>query len=100
MLLKTVIVAAVCGSTLVSLPSFGQDNPKSGADISSEACKPFVENTNANGDHQSLSVNCGLLGSHCLFFNKRNDAELSYGHTRNTQGYCPESGPIGVTNSF
>lgn len=100
MLLKRVIVAAICGSTFVSLPSFGQENPKSRADDSSEVGMPSVENTNANGDQQSLSVNCGFLSSYRLFFNKLSDAELSYGHTRKTQEHCPESGPIGVKKSF
>jgi hypothetical protein len=100
MLLKNAIVAAICGSSLVSLPSFGQENPKSRGDISSEACMPFVENRNANGDQQSVSANYGFLGGYRLFFNKRSDAERSYGYTHNTQAYCPESGPIGVKNSF
>jgi hypothetical protein len=82
------------------LPSFGQENPKSRADDSSEVGMPSVENTNANGAQQSLFVNCGFLGSYRLFFNKRSDAELSCGHTRKTQEYYPESGPIGVKNSF
>jgi hypothetical protein len=100
MLLKTAIVAAICGSTFVSLPSFGQENPQSRGDISSEACMPFVENTNANGAPQSVSANYGFLGIYRLFFNKRSDAELSYGRTRNTQAYGPKRGPIGVKNSF
>jgi hypothetical protein len=100
MLLNNAIVAAICGSTLVSLPSFCQEDPMSKADISYEACMPFVENTNPSGAHQSVSANYGPLGGYRLFFNKRSGVELSYGYTHNTQADRRDSGSTGVKNRF
>jgi len=98
-LLKTAIVAAICGSTLVSLPAFGQEEPMSKADISIEASLPFVRNTNTDGAQQSASVNYGVLGSYRFFFNRHSGVELSYGYTRNTQTYSLDSGSMGVKNN-
>jgi hypothetical protein len=99
MLLENTIVAVICGSTLVSLPSFGQETPTSKADIGIEACVPFVDDTNADGAQQRVPQNHGLLGGYRLFFNKRSGVELSYGYKHNTQAYRPGSGSIGVKSS-
>jgi hypothetical protein len=90
MLLKHIIVAAICGRTLVSLPAFGQENPMSKADISIEASVPFVENTSSDGAQQSATVNYGFLASYRFFFNKHSGVELSYTH--NIRTYSLDSG--------
>jgi hypothetical protein len=99
MLLKHIIVAAICGNTLVSLPAFGQENPMSKADISVEVPVSFVENKNSDGAQQSATVNCGFLGNYRLFFNKHSGVELSYGYAHNIQRDSPDPGSIGVKNN-
>ncbi len=99
MLLKHIIVAAICGSTLISLPAFGQGNPMSKADISIEASVPFAENTNSDGAQQSATIKYGFLGGYRFFFNKHSGVELSYGYTHNIQTYNLDSGSIGVMNN-
>jgi hypothetical protein len=97
MLLTNTIVAAICGSTLVSLPAFGQEHPMSKADISIEASGPFVENTNSDGAQRSATVNYRILGGYRFVFNKHNGVELSYTH--NIQTYSLNSGSIGAKNN-
>ena len=99
MLLKHIIVAAICGSTLISLPAFGQGNPMSKADISIEASVPFAENTNSDGAQQSATIKYGFLGGYRFFFNKHSGVELSYGYAHNIQTYSLDSGSIGKKNN-
>ena len=94
MLLKRAIVAAICGTTLASLPAFGQEDPMSKAEISIEAFVPFVGNTSPDVARQSVSAS--LLGGYCLFFSKRCGVELSRGYTQDTQRYSLDSGLVGV----
>jgi hypothetical protein len=97
MLLTNTIVAAICGSTLVSLPAFGQVNPTK-ADISIKASVPFVDNENSDGARQGVTINHRFLGGYRFFFNKRSGVGPSYGYARSIQAYSPDSGPIGVKN--
>jgi hypothetical protein len=99
MLVKHIIVAAICGSTLVSLPAFGQENPMSKTDISVEAPVPFVENKSSDGAQQSATVNYGFPGGYRLFFNKHSGVEQSYGYPHNIQRYSLGPGSIGVKNN-
>jgi hypothetical protein len=98
MLVKNIIVAGICGSTLVSLPAFGEENPMSKADINVEAPVSFVESKNSNGAQQSATVNYGFLGNYRLFSNKHSGIELSYGYTHYIQSYSLDPGSIGVKN--
>jgi hypothetical protein len=98
MLLTNAIVAAICGSTLVSLPGFGQENPISGADVSIETSMPFVENTNADQAQVSISANYSLLG-HPLFFNQCSGVELSFRQTPSNQTYSSGNGSTGVKSN-
>jgi hypothetical protein len=99
MLLKHIIVAAICGSILVSLRGFGQEKPMSKADISIEATVPFVDNKNSDGAQQSATMYHGFLGGYRLFFNKHSGVELSYGYAHNIQTYSLDSGSIGKKNN-
>src|SRR5258708_20996743 len=99
MLLNHIIVAAICGSTLISLPAFGQGNPMSKAHISIEASVPFAENTNSDGAQQSATIKYGFLGGCRFFLNKHSGVELSYGYAHNIQTYSLDSGTIGVMNN-
>jgi len=99
MLLKHIIVAAICVSTLVSLPAFGQDNPMFKADISIEASVPFIENKHSDGAQQNATIKSGFLGGYRFFFNKHNGVDLSYTYAHNIQTYSLESGSIGVKNN-
>ena len=99
MLLTNAIVAAICGTSLVSLPAFGQENPMSGADASVETSLPFVEHANADGAQPISSANYSLLGSYRLFFNQYSGAELSYKYTHCTQTYGSDSGSIEVKSN-
>ena len=99
MLLKSTIVAAICGATLASLPAFGQENPISKADVSIEAFVPLVANTNAQGVQQNSSTNYGLLAGYRFFFDKHSGVELTYGFSRNSQNYNLGSGSLGVQNN-
>ena len=82
---KSAIVAALCGSTLVSLSVFGQESHVSRADIRSEASAPFVKNANAT--QQSASVNNGFL---CTY---------RYVSSNNTQAYSPYKGSLGLNDN-
>jgi len=99
MLLKHIIVAAICGSVLVSLRGFGQEKPMSKADISIEASVPFVDNKHSDGAQQSTTINHGFLGGYRFFFNKHSNVELSYGYAHNIQAYSLDSGSIGKKNN-
>jgi len=96
MLLKHIIVAAICGSILVSLRGFGQEKPMSKADISIEASVPFVDSDRAQ---QSTTINHGFLGGYRFFFNKHSGVELSYGYAHNIQAYILDGGSIGKKNN-
>jgi opacity protein-like surface antigen len=98
-LLKTALVAAICGSTLISLPAFGQEDSIAKADISVQASLPFVKSTNTDGAQQGASINYGIQGSYRFFFNRHSGAEVSYGYMHDTQSYSLESGSIGVKNN-
>jgi opacity protein-like surface antigen len=98
-MLKYAIAAALCGSTLMSLPAFGQEESTSKADIFVEASLPFVKTTNADGAQQSASVNYGFLGGYRYFFKKHSGVEVSYGYTHTTQTYSLDSGSTGVKNN-
>jgi hypothetical protein len=99
MLLKHIIVAAICGNTLVSLPAFGQENPMSKADMSVEASVPFVENRNSHGAQQSATVNYGFLGGYRFFFNEHSGVEPSYGNAHSIQMCGRDNGSIGVKSN-
>lgn len=99
MLLKHIIVAAICGSTLVSLPAVSQENPMSKADISVEASVPLVENKNSDGAQQNATVNYGFLGGYRFLINKYGGVEVRSGYTRNIQMYRLDGGSIGVKNN-
>jgi hypothetical protein len=99
MLLKNTIVAVICGSTLLSLPAFSQENPMPKAEIGIGASMPLVENTSADGAQQSATVNCGFQGGNRFFFNKHIGLDPSYGYTHNTQTYNLDSGSIGVKDN-
>lgn len=75
------IVAALCGSTLVSSPAFGQEN-RIGAPV------PFVKSANANIVRRRGSVNDGFLCTHRFLPN----------NSRNTQTFGPYKGSIGLKN--
>ena len=94
MLLKTAIVAAICGSTFVSLPMFGQVN-KIKPEISIEASVLFVGTV---GGQQGACADHGLLGGYRLFFNKCDSVELSSGCSRNTTTFSLDRGVIGAEN--
>jgi len=96
MLLKHIIVGAICGSIVVSFPGFGQEKSMSKADISVEASVPFVDK-NSDGAQQSVTVNYSFLDGYRCFFNEYSGGELSYTH--NIQTYSLDSGSIGVKNS-
>ena len=98
-MLKYAIAAALCGSTLISLPAFGQEESTSKSDIFVEASLPFVKTTNADGAQQSASVNYGFLGGYRYFFKKHSGVEVSYGYTHTTQTYSLDSGSTGVKNN-
>ena len=89
MSLKGAILAALCGSTLVSSPAFGQGNLISSADSRLEASVPFVKSTNADVARQSASVNGGFLCTYRFVSNNLND----------TQTYSPYKGSIGLKNN-
>ena len=89
MSLKSAIVAALCGSTLVSSPAFGQENRISRADIRIEASAPFVKRPNANVMRQSAFVNEGHLCAYRLFPD----------NSHNTQTYTASKGSIGLKNN-
>jgi hypothetical protein len=97
MLPKHIIVAAICGSTLVSLPAFGQDNPMSKTSI--KTFVPFVENTSSDGAQQSAIVNYGFLGGARPFFDEHSGVELSHGYPYNIKTYRVDRGSIGVMNN-
>ena len=99
MLLKNTIVAVIFGSTLVSLPALGQDNPTSKADISIQASMPFVESTNSDRAQPSAILNYGFSGGYRFFSNRRSGVEPSYGYTHNIQMYSLKSRSIGVKNN-
>jgi hypothetical protein len=97
MSLKSVIVVALCGSTLVSSLAFGQENRISKADIRVEASVPLVKSTNQlvesiNQDAawQPASVNGGFL---CTY---RSLSNISH----NTQAYSPYKGSTGLRNNL
>ena len=96
MLPKYIIVAAICGSTLVSLPAFGQENPLSKADIGIEAAVPLAENTNSGGAQQGATVNYSFRGGYRVFLNKRSSVEPNYGYAHNIQMYSLYGGSIGL----
>jgi hypothetical protein len=89
MSLKSAIVAALCGSTLVSAPAFGQENLISRANIRVEASVPLVKSTNANVALQSTSVKGGYLCTYRFFPNNSN----------NTQTYSLYKGSAGLKNN-
>lgn len=99
MLLEHMIVAAICGSTLASLPAFSQENPMSKADISVEGSVPLVENKNSDGAQQSATVNYGFLGGYRFLINKYGGVEVRYGYTHNLQMYSLDCGSVGVKNN-
>jgi hypothetical protein len=88
MSLKNAIIATLCGSTVVSLPAFGQENPISRADIRIEASVHLVKSTNGDVARPSASVNGGFLCTYRFFSNNLN----------NTQTYSPYKGSIGLKN--
>ena len=89
MSLKGAIVAALCGSTLVSSPVFGQENRISMADTRIEASAPYVKSPNANVMRQSASLNEGSLCAYRLFSI----------NLRNTQTYSLHKGSIALKNN-
>jgi hypothetical protein len=95
MMLKNAIVAAICGSTFVSLPAFGQENPIK-PDISIDASASLVENANANGAQKSACGNYRFLGGYRFFFNKYCGVED--GLPCNTPTFSLDRGVIGVKN--
>src|SRR5579862_878512 len=84
MLLRNVIVVAICGGTFASLRAFAQEDPLK-ADIGFEASVLSVEDANAHRAQQSVSANYGPPGAYRWFLNERSRVELSYDHTHNTQ---------------
>lgn len=86
---KSAIVAALCGSTIVSSPVFGQENRISTADIRIGASVPFVKSANANIVRQRASVKDGFLCTYRFFPNS----------SHNTQTYSPYKGSIGLKNN-
>jgi hypothetical protein len=94
MLLKNAIVAAICGSTFVSLPAFGQKN-KIQPEISIEASVHFV---GTFGGQEGACPDYGILGGYRLFFNKCASVEPSSGGSPNTATFSLNRGAIGVTN--
>jgi len=94
MLLKYVIVAAICGATLASVPAFGQEDPVSKAEIGIEAPVYFVENTSSDETRESVSADYGLPGRYHFFFNKRRGGALNSGYTHNTQTYSLDSASV------
>jgi hypothetical protein len=88
MSLRNVIIAALCASTLVSSPAFGQENLIFRTDIRIEASVPVVKSLNAGVARQSSYVNGGFLCTYRLFSNNLN----------NTQTYSPYKGSIGLKN--
>jgi opacity protein-like surface antigen len=99
MLLKNAILAAICGSTLVSLPAFGQEESLPKMEIAIEASAPIAQNTNAQGVQQGSTVNYGFLAGYRVFFDKHSGVELTYGYARTSQTYGLNSGALGVSNS-
>jgi hypothetical protein len=89
MSLKSAIVAALCGSTLVSSPAFSQGNRISRADIRIEASAPFVKSPDADVMRQNVSVKEGFLCAYRLFPN----------NSHNTQTYTAFKGSIGLKNN-
>jgi hypothetical protein len=87
--LKNAIVAALCGSSLVSPPVFGQNDLTSMADIRIEASAPFVKSTNADVAWKGASLSGCFLCTYRFFPNTSN----------NTQIYSPYEGSIGLTNN-
>jgi hypothetical protein len=89
MSLKPAIVAALCASTLVSLPAIGQENRISWADIRSEASVPFVKSANAAVVRQRASFNQGFLCTYLFFFD----------NSHNTKAYSPYKRSIGLKDN-
>jgi hypothetical protein len=85
MSLKRAIVAALCGSILVSSVVFGQEQLISKADIRIEPSAPFVKSTSQDIARQSASGNEGILCTYRLFSN----------HLNSTQTYGPYKRSIG-----
>ena len=85
---KSAIVAALCGSTLVSAPAFGQENLISRDDIRIQAV-PFDKSANAHIAPQSAFANEGFLCTYRLFPN----------NSHNTQSYGPHKGSIVLKNN-
>jgi hypothetical protein len=92
MLLKNVIVAAICGSTFVSLSTFGEENS-----IKSDT---VVENTNANGSGKSACANYGFPGSYRSFFHRYRCLEVRYGFPGNTRTYNTTMGLVAIKNKL
>jgi hypothetical protein len=89
MSLKRAIIAALCGSILVSSTAFGQEQLISKVDTRIEASAPFVKNTHPDVAPQSASGNEGILCTYRLFPN----------HLKNTQTYSPYKRSIGLRDN-
>jgi hypothetical protein len=99
MLLKNAIVGAICGSTFVSLPALGQENPMK-PNTSVDVSVPFVENTNANGAQKSDCGKYGFVGGYRSFFNRYRGVEVRHAFRCNTPTYSLDKRLIGVKNKF
>jgi hypothetical protein len=90
MLSKNTIVATICGSTFVSLPTLGQEN-KIKPDISIAASVHFV---GTFGGQQSTCAADSLPGGYRLFFNRCDGSACS----PNTPTFNLDRWAIGVKN--
>jgi hypothetical protein len=103
MLLKNAIVAAICGSTFVSLPTFGQANSIL-LDIGIDASVPFVQAINANGAQHRACANYGLVGGYrfffSFFFNGHRGVEGRHAFPCNAPTYSLDKRLIEMKNKF
>jgi hypothetical protein len=90
MLLKNTIVATICGSTFISLPTFGQEN-NGKPDISIAASVHFVGTV---GGQQSACAADSLPAGYRLFFDRCD----SSGCSPNTPAFNQDRWAIGVKN--
>src|SRR5579863_3620363 len=88
MCLKSAIIAALCGSTFVSSPAFGQGSLISRADTRIGAQAPFIQSTNPGAPRRSGSVNGGFLCTYQFFFNNLSPYQGSVGSKNNSDPVC------------
>jgi hypothetical protein len=88
MSVKNVIVAALCGITLVSSPAFGQENLVSRADIRIERPVPLLKSGSEEVARQSAPDSGGFLCTYRFFSNNLN----------NTRTYNPYQRSVGLKN--